>query len=114
MAWVFEQEDRLVSDSTLTLNPDGGPEVPQLMRQVVLPNVRIDSLDNKYGVSSITYYNILRILYILQLGEKLDALAKHWEDDKQAVRRELALFPPKSQLEEDVFQVKVPDYKLLY
>ena len=48
------------------------------------------------------------------MTEKLDALAKYWDGEPEAIRRELAVFPPKSELEEEVFQVKVPDYKVLF
>lgn len=50
----------------------------------------------------------------IELTPSIERYSTYWASRTVQVRQELHLFPPKSQLEEDVFTVRNPQYWRLY
>jgi hypothetical protein len=96
--WLLEQQTRLFHHLIRILhNWRQGPPVPTLPNQFVFPCLSIAGLDKKMGIE-----------------DKVAAYKAYWTSARPQVTAELAVFPPRSGLEEQVFQVKIPDYRVLY
>ena len=51
---------------------------------------------------------------LIEVAPRLEAFTRFWQADEAYLRRQVALFPPTSKLEEMVFRVQTPAFRELY